>query len=65
MGGNYIETLVTLTNPSYQPKIWRQVLISYAIALFEFIINIAGGKVMPRFEGAILILHILGFFAIL
>ncbi|KAB8252476.1 amino acid/polyamine transporter I [Aspergillus flavus] len=65
MGGNYIETLVTLTNPSYQPKIWRQVLISYAIALFGFIINIAGGKVMPRFEGAILILHILGFFAIL
>ncbi|KAB8203427.1 amino acid/polyamine transporter I [Aspergillus parasiticus] len=65
MGGNYIETLVTLTNPSYQPKIWRQVLISYAIALFGFIINIAGGKVLPRFEGAILILHILGFFAIL
>ncbi|KAE8168394.1 amino acid/polyamine transporter I [Aspergillus tamarii] len=65
LGGNYIETLVTLTNPSYQPKIWRQVLIGYAIALFGFIINIAGGKVLPRFEGAILILHILGFFAIL
>lgn len=56
---------MTLTNPSYQPKIWRQVLIGYAIALFGFIINIAGGKVLPRFEGAILILHILGFFAIL
>lgn len=27
--------------------------------------NIIGGKLLPRFEGTILILHILGFFAIL
>ncbi|KAB8236438.1 amino acid/polyamine transporter I [Aspergillus alliaceus] len=65
LGGMYIETIAMLTHPSYEPKIWRQVLIGYAIAFFGFVLNIAGGKVLPRFEGAILILHILGFFAVL
>jgi amino acid transporter len=40
-------------------------LYSYATAIIGLAINCVGGKLLPRFEGTILILHILGFFAIL
>jgi amino acid transporter len=37
----------------------------WAVAVFSVAINSVGGNLLPRFEGFILILHILGFFAIL
>ncbi|GAB1196229.1 hypothetical protein APSETT444_005497 [Aspergillus pseudonomiae] len=65
LNGNFIEALVILTNPDYTPAPWRKTLYSWATAVFAASINIIGGKLLPRFEGTILILHILGFFAIL
>lgn len=35
------------------------------MATFSLVINLVGGKLLPRFEVFILVLHILGFFAIL
>jgi amino acid transporter len=63
--GTLIQGLIVLTNRSYQPKNWHGTLLFWAVAVFSVAINSVGGKLLPRFEGFILILHILGFFAIL
>ncbi|KAJ5674585.1 choline transport protein [Penicillium maclennaniae] len=63
--GTLIQGLIVLTNSSYQPKNWHGTLIFWAVAVFSVSINSIGGTLLPRFEGFILILHILGFFAIL
>ncbi|KAJ5782953.1 hypothetical protein N7457_004727 [Penicillium paradoxum] len=63
--GTLIQGLVVLTNSTYEPKNWHGTLIFWAVVVFSVAINSVGGKVLPRFEGMILVLHILGFFAIL
>lgn len=40
-------------------------LIGWAVLAFAVTINTVGSKTLAHFEGLILILHILGFFAIL
>ena len=59
-----IQGLVVLTIPTYTPQPWHQILIGLAVTLFAILINTRGGLVLPRFEGAMLILHIVGFFAV-
>ncbi|KAF7592273.1 hypothetical protein BBP40_000404 [Aspergillus hancockii] len=49
----------------YVPQNWHGTLLFWAVAVFSVGINSVGGNLLPRFEGLILILHILGFFAIL
>jgi hypothetical protein len=50
---------------TYVPQNWHVTLLYWAIIAFCVFINIAAGWLLPKFEGALLILHILGFFAIL
>jgi choline transport protein len=40
-------------------------LLYWAIILICVFVNVAAGWLLPKFEGALLVLHILGFFAIL
>lgn len=63
--GSLIQGLISLTRKEYIPHNWHSTLLYWAIAIFSVGINCVGGKLLPRFEGFILILHILGFFAIL
>lgn len=63
--GTLIQGLIILTNPTYEPQSWHGTLLFWAVSVFAVAINSFGGKVLPRFEGLILVLHILGFFAIL
>ncbi|KAJ5098388.1 choline transport protein [Penicillium argentinense] len=63
--GTLIQGLIALTHSNYQPQNWHGTLLFWAVAVFSLIINIVGGNLLPRFEGLILVLHILGFFAIL
>ncbi|KAJ5550591.1 choline transport protein [Penicillium sp. DV-2018c] len=63
--GTLIQGLIVLTQSSYEPKNWHTTLLFWAVASFSVGINSVGGKLLPRFEGFILILHVLGFFAIL
>ncbi|KAJ5468866.1 hypothetical protein N7475_006618 [Penicillium sp. IBT 31633x] len=63
--GTLIQGLVVLCNSTYEPQNWHGTLLFWAIVLFSVGINSIGGNVLPRFEGMILVLHILGFFAIL
>ncbi|OOO15152.1 hypothetical protein OAory_01037470 [Aspergillus oryzae] len=65
LNGTYIAAMISLTHSDYVPQAWHMTLYSYATALIGLAINCVGGKLLPRFEGTILILHILGFFAIL
>ncbi|RGP67318.1 hypothetical protein FSPOR_6077 [Fusarium sporotrichioides] len=63
--GNMILGLATMNNESFEPQLWQGTLLFWAIFLFAVFINTLVSSVLPKFEGLILILHILGFFAIL
>jgi len=64
--GTLIQGLLILTHPtSYTPKDWHGTLLYWAVVVFCVLINITAGWILPKFEGLILILHILGFFGIM
>lgn len=64
--GGLIQGLLMLCQPdTYVPQNWHVTLLYWAIIAFCVFINIAAGWLLPKFEGALLVLHILGFFAIL
>ena len=60
-----IQGLVILTDSTYDPKPWQNVLLYWAVILFAVIFNTFVGSWLPQIEGFILIIHILGFFGIL
>lgn len=57
--------MATMNNSSFEPKLWQGTLLFWVILLFAVFINTLVSSALPKFEGLILILHILGFFAIL
>ncbi|KAH6949611.1 amino acid/polyamine transporter I [Fusarium avenaceum] len=63
--GNMILGLTSLNDNSFEPKLWQGTLLFWAILAFAVFINILVSSALPKFEGLILILHVLGFFAIL
>lgn len=63
--GTLIQGLIILTVPSYEPQAWHGVLLSWAVLLFVVLINAFVNSLLPKFERLVLVLHILGFFAIL
>jgi choline transport protein len=63
--GTIIQGLIILTQPSYVPQPWHSTLLYWVILFFCLAINVIGGSLLPKFEGLILVLHIVGFFAIL
>ncbi|KAB8271653.1 amino acid/polyamine transporter I [Aspergillus minisclerotigenes] len=65
LAGTEIQGVVTLAHEHYDPKPWQGTLIMWAAILLALGINIVGGKLLPRFETLVLVVHILGYFAIL
>jgi amino acid transporter len=65
LAGTEIQGVVTLAHANYEPKAWQGTLIMWAAILLALGINIVGGKLLPRFETLVLVVHILGYFAIL
>lgn len=67
LNATMIQGLITLTNPEYMPpkNNWHGTLIYWGIVLFCVTINIGATWLLPKFEGVILILHVLGFFGIM
>ena len=63
--GTFIQGLISLSNQGYAPKGWRTTLLAFAVLAFAVLINIAATTSLAKFEGLILVLHILGFFAVL
>lgn len=60
-----IQGLITMTRPEYAPEAWHGLLLFWAVVLFCVFINTVVSRLLPKIEGLILILHIVGFFSIL
>ncbi|EED16412.1 amino acid transporter, putative [Talaromyces stipitatus ATCC 10500] len=65
ISGVMIQGIIILMHPDYIPHAWHTTLLSWAIVAFSVMINVVGGSLLPRFEGLILVIHVLGFFAVL
>lgn len=50
---------------AYIPKAWQTVLIIWAVSLFAVLVNSTTGRALAKFEGLVLIIHLVGFFAVL
>jgi choline transport protein len=60
-----IQGLLVLDNDSYVFERWQGTLLVIAVAAFAIIFNSFLAKRLPIIEGIVLIIHILGFFAVL
>lgn len=54
-----------MTHPSYDPKPWHTVLLLWSAIGFAVFVNAVVGRLLPRVEGVILVVHVLGFFAVI
>ncbi|KAI8665388.1 hypothetical protein FALCPG4_008268 [Fusarium falciforme] len=63
--GTMIQGLVTFTTPSYNAQTWQGTLMLWMCVLIAVFINTVVSSMLPKLEGMILILHIIGFFAVL
>ena len=54
-----------MTHPSYDPKPWHAVLLFWSAIGFAVFVNAVIGRLLPKVEGFILVLHILGFFGVI
>jgi len=62
--GTIIQGLVTLNDASYTPHQWHGTLLIIAVVLFCIVFNTSLAKKLPLIEGFILLLHVIGLFAI-
>lgn len=64
LNGTMTQGLIIFTDPSYEPHPWHSVMLFWGVILFGVSVNTVISSWLPKFEGLILILHIIGFFAI-
>ncbi|RSL51388.1 hypothetical protein CEP51_015219 [Fusarium floridanum] len=62
--GTMIQGLVTFTTPSYTPQAWQGTLMLWLCVLVAVLINTVVSSMLPKLEAMILIMHIVGFFAV-
>lgn len=60
-----IQALIILNHPSYNFQAWHGTLLFWAVLVVAVLVNTVVSSMLPKIEGLILILHILGFFAVL
>jgi choline transport protein len=65
LAGTILQSTILMCDSDYSPKPYQAMLLGWAVLAFAVTINTVGSKTLAHFEGLILILHILGFFAIL
>lgn len=65
LNGTMTRGLIVLTDPTYEPQPWHSVMLFWGIILFAVLVNTVISSWLPTFEGLILVLHVLGFFAIM
>ncbi|KAL8868546.1 MAG: hypothetical protein Q9174_004919, partial [Haloplaca sp. 1 TL-2023] len=63
--GTQIQALIQLNNPDYMPEQWQGTLLFWACVLIAVLVNTVLGKTLPMIETFMLVIHVLGFFAIL
>lgn len=62
---NLIAFLIMFVKPDQDVKSWQVLLLFWALVMFSLVINTVTSRALAKFEGAILILHLFGFFAVL
>lgn len=65
LGGTIIQSMLALNYPSYEPKRWQGTLLLFAVLALTLFVNTVLIKLLPSFEGIILVIHIVGFFLIM
>ena len=60
-----IEALIQLNHPSYTPQRWEGTLLFWATVVVAVLINTVASRLLPPIEAFILVVHVLGFFAVL
>jgi choline transport protein len=60
-----IEALIQLNYPGYVPQQWHGTLLFWAVVVIAVLINTITSHILPQFEVFILVVHVLGFFAVL
>ena len=60
-----IQGLLILNYPQYNPQLWHGTLLLWACLSIAVSINTVVSSLLPKIEGTILILHVLGFFGII
>lgn len=59
-----IQGLIAFNNASYEPQPFHATLLSIAVIVFAIVFNTVLAQRLPMLEGIIVVLHVLGFFAI-
>ncbi|KAK0637101.1 GABA permease-like protein [Bombardia bombarda] len=62
--GTLIQSSVIVMYPEYAPTTWQGTLMVIAVTLIVWILNIWGARGMPMFQNIMLVVHVLGFLAI-
>lgn len=65
LGGTYIQGLIVLNNPSYVPKPWQAVLLTYAILFFALIANTLLARWLHAVEWFVFFIYVSGFVVVL
>ncbi|KAK0510423.1 hypothetical protein JMJ35_006855 [Cladonia borealis] len=65
LSGTLIQGMIVLNNPQYDPQRWQGTLLLWAVVFVAVFINTIISNLLPMLEGLILIIHVLGFFAIM
>lgn len=63
--GTMIQGAAKMGNVNYAGLPWQGTLIVWIALISALVVNMLGGKLLPRIEAIILVVHILGFFGIL
>ena len=63
--GTIIQGLIVLNNPSYIFERWHGTLLVWAITAFCVVFNTFLAKRLPAIEGVVLVIHMLGLFAVI
>ena len=65
LSGAQIQGLFILNYPQYVPQQWHGTLLFWAAILVSVFFNTVVSSILPKVEGCIFFLHVLGFLAIL
>ncbi|KAJ3496009.1 hypothetical protein NLG97_g2979 [Lecanicillium saksenae] len=65
LAGSMMQGLVSFTMPEYHGATWQGTLIVWGVVLVAVFINTVVSSALPKIEGMILILHIVGFFGVI
>lgn len=63
--GTIIQGLIVMNHPDYNFQRWHGTLLFWAVILVAVLVNTIMLNLLPKIESVILVIHVLGFFAIL